>query len=133
MNNGTYQLVDQGLQTFRVPGQLPLYSKRFKWFQNADLKNVFILTEDYGSQAPSVTNAVEYIIKAAMVERDALRPDNTLFVEHYTSEARGGDEETFDVVTVGKPGLFFEGGGRPTWTRTSREELEKSLGQRVDL
>lgn len=119
----TFNRIKEGLMTWKPSGRLATYAKRYTLFQDQDGKNVMMFTEQGETSGPSVTNAIEDLAIAAMREFPDLTMANTIWIEHYTSEARGGDEETFDVVT------FRD--GRAVWTHTTRDELEKSLGVRM--
>ncbi|MFA5790690.1 MAG: hypothetical protein WC976_06490 [Caldisericia bacterium] len=94
-------------------------------------KKIVVLTELPDNPGTSVTNFAEGI--ASAVVRDLL-PEALAYaikwVEHYPSESRGGDEETFDNIEmewdggrgyVERPGNFHN----PKWSPMAKEEAAK--------
>lgn len=86
-------------------------------------KKTVVLTELPDNPGTSITNFVEGI--ATLVHNQFLPdtpPESIRFIEHYPSESRGGDDETFDLVILKWDGKQFRG---PLWKPLPAEEVEK--------
>jgi len=65
----------------------------------ANCEGIFVAVLSERNEGMSVTNGIENIATALVAKRQ-LPPQGVVFVEHYPSEMRGGDGETFDIVDL---------------------------------
>jgi len=76
---------------------------------------------DWDYYGVSVTNGIEYAIKAAKKVFPEINSENTIFVEHYPASTRGSDGESFDIVTHDTSGI--------NWFFSTRAKIEKIIGR----
>lgn len=96
---------------------------------------VVIFTELAANTGQSVTNCVERLA-AEIVTANVLPSSRTVFVEHYERAARGGDAESYDLVTFAErdPEPHLRAGrwtielGEPSWQFLDRGSVETLLG-----
>jgi hypothetical protein len=96
-------------------------------------------TPDKDYQGYSITNGIEKIVAAAFEKWVWLTTDLAV-IEHYPAWVTWKDEESFDLVTFARWGRTqFTSPARqcwapsePSWTPTSRAEVEKLVGEKVD-
>ena len=101
----------------------------------AEDSHVVVLTELADNPGQSVTNCVEQLA-AEIILANVLPSSKTIIVEHYESAARGGDGETYDLVTfserdpepVLRAGVWNLELGDPSWQALDRESVETLLG-----
>jgi hypothetical protein len=87
--------------------------------------SVVVLTELPDNPGRSVTNAIEEIANLVREKHPDVTRKRVTWVEHYPSESRGGEKETFDLV------FFAENNPcrNPRWQPYDRPSLERRLGQ----
>jgi hypothetical protein len=97
---------------------------------------VVIATELAENKGPSVTNSAEAWATEAVTEY-GLDQRRTYFVEHYDARSyapprrlRDEDRETYDFVSFLWDG--DRGACQPKWRPSTREEIEKLVGQSLE-
>lgn len=101
---------------------------------------VVVITELAENPGQSVTNCVEQLT-AEVIMSHLLPSPETIIIEHYEEVERGGESETYDLVTFswGDPEPKLRSGvwnlelGDPSWRPLDRESVEVLLRQPLSL
>ena len=119
---------------------------RIRIYSGPLIRPVVITTEPPDNPGSSVTNMVEYLAAEIIEQHFSDTADEhgrPVFIEHYPPRQLGNrrGDETFDLVEfpLTQPKPVLVGGrwrtslGEPSWRRLDKAEVERLIGQAIDL
>jgi hypothetical protein len=121
-------------EVLKVPVKQTWVSRCERWLYEVNNRYLVIFSEVRSDEGPgvvnpgtSITNSIEYIATLTFREWPELyfeRPQDIVWVEHYSSESRDpGEQETFDLVILtwdDQKKQFYH----PTWKHSTRAAVE---------